>query len=218
MARSTAVLLEQLLRFLPPQYRAASDILGGLAAQLAQVEASGDDLVLATTIDGAEDEWLTLLARGYGVRRGSSESDDTVRERIRVVDDALTRPAILDAVNALLAPYTATEATMYEHFDSGFFADVDYADQDDDSIRVYDQHNSFTLLVPDLSGLSTSYGKFALQPAESEDADAAYADADTYAVADSADTTEHVVYGAIQATVERLRAAGVRWWLLRDEP
>lgn len=218
MARDTATLLAQLLRFLPPGYAASEALLGGLAEQYAQVEQLGDELVGSVTVEGAEGKWLTLLARGYGIYRRDGESDESVRERLREVEDAVTPTAILIAVNRLLAPYTATEAELLEHWDYGFFADVDFADQPDDETRVLDQHLAFTLLVPHLTASGTTLGHFAVAPADATDPDAAFADGDTYAVVDTVDDTEHAVYSAIQSAVERLRAAGVRWWLLRDEP
>ena len=42
--------------------------------------------------------------------------------------------------------------------------------------------------------------------------DSSYADGDTYA----GDGVEHPVYGAILVQVQRIKAAGVRWFLLID--
>ena len=210
-------MLAQLLRFLPDQYAAASDALSGLAAQMVQAEQAGEDLVLSTTVGAAAGKWLTLMAGGYGVYRQAGESDASLRIRLRRVEDRVTRPAILAVVNALLSAYTATQAVMYEHFASGFFVG-DFSDQPDDAIRLYGQHNAFTLLVPALTADASSYGAFALDPSGAYGLDTAYVDADAFAVGNTADDTEHAVYAAIQAAVERLRAAGVRWWLLRDDP
>lgn len=226
MGRTTSQWLSELEGVLPGWIRPLRPHLAGLAAMLVDLEALNDDAVEATTVAGAEGIWLTLYARGLGIHRVPGESDADLRKRVRNVEDVVTRPAILAAVNELLAAYTVEQARMFEHFETGFFADINFADQPTNGTRILDQHNAFTLVVPALTADASSYGHFLmdspdplnLDPSGALDVDAAYVDIDTYAVADSADDTEHAVYAAIQATVERMRAAGVRWWLLRDEP
>lgn len=152
MARSTATLLAQLRRFLPPGYAAAEPLLAGLAAELAEVETAGDALVDATTVAGASGIWLTLLARGYGLRRATDESDASLRARLVAPEAQVTRAAILAAVNAILAEYTVEEAVLVEHWAAEGYADIDcWADQ----TPIYDQHNAFTLECPIVGSFPT---------------------------------------------------------------
>jgi hypothetical protein len=201
MARSTDELLEQLERFVPPQLQPLRPVLAGIAAMLRRAEIAGDDFAGAVSIGGAEGVWLTLLARGYGVERSTDETDDSLRTRLRNVEDKLTKARILAVVNALLAPHTSEQAQLLEHWANGAYLDQDaYADQ----ALLLDQHNAFTLLCPLIGEMP--YG----------DAwcDQSYADDDAYC---GSGTGMHPVYDAIVAEVERLRAAGVRWWLVVEE-
>lgn len=199
MARTTAEILLQLEAALPSWALPLRPVLAGIAAQVAQVEATGEALVDSTTVEGAEGVWLTLLAKGYGVHRSTAETDATVRLRLQAPPDQLTRPAVLDAANALLAALTATEATMIEPWDDGF------ADRDAwaDRTILCDQHNSFVLVLP-LVGEAVS--------------GSAYLDRDAYMDFDFAGSDgEHPVYEAIRALINDLRAAGVRFWIHIEE-
>lgn len=61
-----------------------------------------DKVVPLVTVDGGEGVWLTLQARGQNVDRAQDETDASVRERMRTVEDAVSRPAITEAVQAVL--------------------------------------------------------------------------------------------------------------------
>jgi hypothetical protein len=194
---TTAELLAQRERWLPAYWRAAQPITAGAAASMARASEAVDDLEGSVSIEGAEGIWLTLLARGYGVDRAPAEGDESLRGRLRNVEHKVTRASILARVNELLSEYTDEEADMIEHFDHGTYCDQDYADQ----TTLYDQHNAFTLVAPRV-GEAEGWNDYA---------DEAHAD-QSYAGGASA----HPVYPAIMAEVERLRAAGVRWWLAID--
>jgi hypothetical protein len=196
VSRTTAQILEQLLRFLPDRFRSYSDVRGGGAAGLAEAEALWEELAAAATIGGAEGVILRLRARGFGIYAQGDETDATLRARMRGVEGQVTRPAILDAVNALLAPYTATEAGMLEGKDEGFW-DVDFWW---DSTIFADQHNAFVLVLPLLGD---------------EVVGASYFDCDDYFDVDFywGSGVEHAVYASIGALVRRIRAAGIRVWI-----
>ena len=199
MARTAAEIAAQGMAALPPWAKPLDPVIGGLAAELALVEATGADFANSTTVGGAEGVWLTLLARGYGVDRATGEADASLQIRLRTPEDQATRPAILAAVNAALLPYTASHADMLEFWDDGF-ADIDaWAD----STVLCDRYNSFVLLLP-LVGTALSGGTFA---------DVDFADRDAYAGADGEDP----IYEAIRSLVNRLRAAGIRWWMHIEE-
>lgn len=203
MARTTDALLDQLLRFLPPQAAALSPVLAGLAAQLQAAEAEGEAAAAEVSIDGASGRWLTLLARGYGVTRATDETDASVRARLRNVADRLTPQAILDAANAVLAAYGYPEdAQLVEWFSAPErFADVNAFC---DTSRLTGEHNTFFLVVPDPGALTL---------------------VETYADTDFADSSfvgeagaggEPPVLEALIAEIAQARAAGVRWFLILE--
>lgn len=60
-------------------------------------------------------DWLNQRAIDRGSRRQASEADVTLRERLQNVEDAVVRPALLDAANAILvAEGVAGTAKMVE--------------------------------------------------------------------------------------------------------
>ena len=202
MARTTSQLLTVLERFLPPQMQAARPLLAGLAAQAAAVEAAGDDLADGATVAGADGIWLTLQAHGLGLHRAHGEVDADLRTRLRSPEQQLTPASILAAVNLLLASYTSDEAELHEHHAEGLYLDVDLWM---DRSSWYDQHNAFTLVCPLVGDYPVGHSFF-------DAAAGAWLDQDLF----FGDYVEHPIYATIAAAVERLRAAGVRWWLVVD--
>jgi hypothetical protein len=204
MARSVDDILAQVERFIPPEWRVQlRPLLAGRAAQMREAELLSEDCATSATVGGAEDDWLTLLALGHGVRRSTSEIDASLRERLRNPADALTKPAILDAVNAILAAYgSSDEAVMIEHWRDGLFFDDFYAGDD---ATIADEHNAFTLIVPEIDEFPTGLYFF--------DDEVYLDDEDAWL---SGGTGESAVYAAIVALVNQMRAAGVRWWLFID--
>lgn len=152
MALTTDQVLAQLERMLPPRYAASRAVLALYAAMIAKaLQVAELDFIPSTTVAGAEGQWLTLLASGYGITRSTGESDASVRTRIRAIEDALTVSAIEDAVDALLADLTAVPCELVEHWHAPLVADTDdleWAAITDHS-HLFDEHNAFTVIVPD---------------------------------------------------------------------
>ncbi len=197
MARTTADLLEQLMRWLPPGMAPYRPVLGGYAAAARAAEVAGEAAVDAATLGGAVAQWLDLHARGYGVERADGETDAQLVERLRNPEDMLTRSAILAAADRLLADYTDVAAVMIENWD-GTHLDLDlYLD-----IACLVPQKAFALVVP-LVGDPVTGASFA---------DSDYADGETYA----GSGVEHPVYAVLLREIHRLRAAGVSWWLVID--
>lgn len=149
--RPTVVQLEQLLRFLPPDYVEASDLLGGIAAQFAQIEEDGCTLVDLATIGKGIGKWLNLHGSGLGIFRADGELDDTYRERLRRVDDRVTRPAILDTLDTVLETHSAGDdpsAAMLEWFDTPAL-DIEPFFLDTAGAALSGGAHSFTVVVPD---------------------------------------------------------------------
>lgn len=152
MALTTAQVLAQIEKLLPPRYAASRAVLSLYAAMIAKVQQVAElDFIPSTTIAGAEGQWLTLLARGYGITRATGESDASVRTRLLTVEDALTVSAIEDAVDALLADLTAVPCELVEHWQAPLVLDTDDLDWAliTDNSYFFDRHNAFTVIVPD---------------------------------------------------------------------
>lgn len=165
MPRTTQELLDRLFAFLPPEYESAEPLLAGLAAAQNEAEIAVDSLSdslpfgpMAVTLPdgsvvtylGAEDIWLDLHAKGYGLTRSVGESDAQLRIRLRTITERVTRPAILDAVNVLIAPH-AVVATMVEWFEEPFLDLVETVAVGGwylDSTLLSGGPNSFVLYVP----------------------------------------------------------------------
>ena len=165
MARTTQDILDRLFAFLPPDYASAEPLLAGLAAAQNEAELAVDSLSdslpfgpMAVTLPdgsvvtylGAEDVWLDLHAKGYGLTRRAGETDAQLRIRLRTVTERVTRAAILDAVNALIAVHAVT-ATMVEWFEEPYLDLVETVAVGGwylDSTILSGGANSFVLYVP----------------------------------------------------------------------
>lgn len=206
MARTVDAILRQYLAFLPPPYESATPLLAAFARALRDGEVTADDLVALVSFGGAEEIWLTLHAQGYGLLRGVNETDPALRIRLRNVDERLTRPSILAAVNALLAPFTAIPAIMIEWFEEPYL-DIDETVPGTsggfylDSTFISGGRNSFILLVPRINDSQIAGG---------DGLDVDFFLDSSFLGSDSEDP----VYAAIINEVERLRAAGIRWALV----
>lgn len=195
----TDELLVQLERFLPPEYESYRPILAGYAAAAARAREVLDDLVGEVSIGGADGLWLTLLAHGYGVSRATLETDASLRIRLRNVAGKVTRPVLLGIADQLLAAYTELPAEMVEHWGAGVYCDDETATCD--ASVLFDQHNAFTLLVPQLAEAVVGVAF----------CDQAFADVD---FAGGGAVARHPAYAALLSEIDRARAAGVRWWLV----
>ncbi len=81
----------------------AQELWGATVKSLIRVQMLIEDLNLATYILTATDIWLEQHAADRGTSRQGNETDVALRSRLRNVPDALTRSALLDAANAILA-------------------------------------------------------------------------------------------------------------------
>lgn len=200
MARTTAAILAQAERHIPEVYRVKlRPLLAAWSAALRQAELVADSASLATTVGGADGIWLDLLARGYGILRAPDETDTTLQARIRNVANRLTVTAIVDQTDALLPSGTSS---LIEHWRSGIFV------TDDDDL-VVDPGDGFSAycdcaeMVPGAVGFASfiydAHNAFTLV-------------LPLFGTVDDLDA----VYSAIVSQTERLRAAGVRWWILID--
>lgn len=95
-------------RALPAWVKETDEFLHGAAASIGLAY---DHLIylfkqtLITEAEGATSttpDWLAQHARDRDTGRQASETDPVLQERLRVIPDALTRQAILDAANAIL--------------------------------------------------------------------------------------------------------------------
>lgn len=201
MARSVEQLEEALLAFLPSQYRAMTDLLVAFPGAFHLALQQDDVLIDTSTIDGASDIWLTHLARGYGVERATGEPDPSLRSRLRHPEASTTRPALLEAVDELIAPYTASSAQMIEWFEAPFLDVEETEGAWCDIAAISGGPQSFLIFVP-LIGSIPSLDSFM-------DINA-WLDLEAWGGSDG----ENPIYAAIVAEVEKKRAAGVRWALV----
>lgn len=96
---------------MPPWFREmprAYEFMGAMAKIMGSANTQHEywfemaEILNAVGIVGLEPDWLNQHAVDRGTRRTEGESDEALRERIRNVTDALTRPAILAAVQAII--------------------------------------------------------------------------------------------------------------------
>jgi len=184
--------LQDLLRWLPPDFESMIEVLGGPARAMARVRGSAEALRLLTRVETGEGIWLTLHARGLGVNRATDEADAVLRRRIRQVADAVTKPAILDAVNDALSAVTGETATLTQWYEGPSLAldgtDVDpvlggggapfHLDNIDQAVLAGGP-STFYITAPRLSGAFTE-----------------------------------AIYFTIIAIVEKKKKAGARWALV----
>lgn len=211
MSRTTADLLAQLERFLPPRYAALRPVLAGIAAQLALADATWEDFATASTVGGASDEWLTLLARGYGIDRSQDETDGSVRGRIRNPVPLVTPAAILAGVNDLLEAYTATPARLVETLRApgGLTGEPDETTAFVLDLSRFGAWNHFTVIVP---RVGTPWGGGSVL----ELLDPAHGFILGIGVLGLSGSI-HPVYFAIVAFLRRARAAGIRVTLVIED-
>lgn len=202
-APTTAQALAQIRRYLPEEYEVWEPVLAGMAAQAEDVGAVRDDAVGAVTIGGADDEWLTLLAHGYGVERTEAETDAGLRIRLRNVEEKVTKNAIKTVVDAVLADAGSTPCRVAEWWeeDQSMWLGSSYLGQ---PTQIGDWYNVFAVYVPlvgDHPGIAPFLGNDA------------YLGGDFY-LGGTPILSE--VYSAIIDEVNRVRASGFRWWLFID--
>jgi len=199
MARTTDQLLDQVERFVPPEDRPTlRPLLAGHSAAQAVVEAARNNMLSAVTLAGADGRWLTLLARGYGIRRATDETDEVLRTRLRYPERQLTPGAIIDRVNDLLSPYTSTLAVLEEWWEvPSYIEDGWYLDH----FGLSGGPHWFVVRCPVIGEIPHG---------------TAYIGIDLYLDHSFLGADEHPVYERIAAEVDRIRAAGVRAALFID--
>ena len=192
MARPVEEVLAQMLAWLPEEFHPLAPLLAGVAASnklaLESLEAMGQ----AAGIESATGSQLELEGRGTRTHRGLGESDADYRPRLRKPQNAGTRAAILDAVNAILADHTARQADLYEWFD-GPYLDHDYLSDK----PVGHEGNGLAVVIPELA--TPGWGESYLDVS-------AYLDADTYLGIDE----DPAVYTTIARAIGLLKAAGIQ--------
>jgi hypothetical protein len=216
VARTTAELLAQLKRFMPSHYWAMEPHLAGVAAMMARADQVSEDLVEASTVGGAEGVWLALLAHGYGVDKVTSEDDRSVRIRIRNPENQVTKPAISEAVNAILNDAGAADGRVANWWEDDvscwawneLSTITDGANYCNDC-STGDYWLVFIVIVP-MIGAHPGIGSYC-----DTDGDDNYIDIDCYAGGGDPGVLSPV-YDAIIDEVDRIKAAGVRWWLIVD--
>lgn len=197
MARTPAELLDQLEKFVPPQFAELEPLLAGTAGSMALAETAFDTLKTLATVEGGTDKWLTMQAHGYGILRATGESDASIRERLRTIEPKVTKTAIEERVNALIEPDTCTVIEWWE----GFYCDVDFW-LDNPEPYLSGGPNSFVVIIPK-QGSYFSFGSFC-------DVNFWLDTPEAYI----GDGPEDPVYAAIVSEIERIRAAGVFWRLV----
>lgn len=171
MARTVDELLAQIAGNLPGYFESVEPLSAAFAGAQRQAELTADAVAELALFEGASGKWLRLHALGQGVQPGEGEADADLRARLRRVEDKVSKPAILAAADAILAPDTAS---MVEWWEQGYL-DVDlYLDIPGNYLGA--PVRAFFLVIP---GTAT--------------------DGQVTAIIDE---------------INRIRAAGVRWWLI----
>lgn len=94
---------------LPDWVRSPDEVLVSAAKSVTLARTHGEYLftqsliTLATGPTADSPDWLDQHARDRGTSRQAGETDPVLQARLRVVPDAITRQALLDAANAILA-------------------------------------------------------------------------------------------------------------------
>lgn len=109
------------LALLPPAFKpdGSSPVRDALVAGLTQIlekwqERSGY-AASQSDILRAVDRYLDGLANDHGfIRAGNIETDGLLRDRVLAVPELVSRQAILDVINPILARYSAIQARLFE--------------------------------------------------------------------------------------------------------
>ena len=113
-------------------------------SMLARIEAAGETLHARTFIDLADGAWLDQHGKERSVLRLEGETDAAYRPRVKQIEDKVTRPAILAAVDAILLVGTSR---MEEHLADGAYSDFPGLQGYADHAVTYDAIRSFTVFI-----------------------------------------------------------------------
>lgn len=120
----TSVLAEYSNAHKAPVTATVRDALNAAFAEIhkAYQDAVGEDFAQVDPLRATGD-FLTELALEHSISPGVGESASSVRERIFNARDIVTPQAIVDAVNAIMAPYTSIQCQLVEPEMDGVFID-----------------------------------------------------------------------------------------------
>lgn len=229
MARTTEELRQQILRHGPWWLRdpeeVADAIFRDFVAMDERIEAAIETLFDRTFIGTADGAWLDEHGFERSRPRIPGELDDDYRLRIRGWPDAVTRPAILAAADAVLEVGTAR---MEEWLTEGPFACLSGTGDTSGfagSCTAYSGRRGFTLWierqVPD--GNNTAFAIRANQSPETIESfavqntgDGVYPD-DPGSFADAGTATPSAVYQRLIDVVNATKAAGVDYHVYIDD-
>jgi hypothetical protein len=93
---------QSLPRWLTGATNSAREWLYGFTAVFDEIRVQGQDWIDITYLENAVGPELDQHARDRGTTRRAGESDGTLRERLRQISDAVTEPALLSGVDAIL--------------------------------------------------------------------------------------------------------------------
>lgn len=225
--RTLGDIRDQLLRISPWWLREPENgtdaVLRGMAAAFERVEGSIETLFARTFIDRADASWLDEHGNERSrprVRRANpanDESDDLYRPRIKGWPDAVTRPAVLAAVNAVLV---IGEARIEEWLPDSAFAcptgsiDISafagectaFSSRRGFSLYIEPQAASTNDTAWAVSNGAGSLESFAVQ----NTGDGSYPD-DPGTFADRSNLEWSGVYALVIETIKRTKAAGVAY-------
>jgi len=212
MARDEQALRDHYLEIGPAFLCEPDEVLDAtirmVAAIMARIEVAGETLHGRTFIDEADGDWLDQHGSERSIFRLEGESDDLYRERVKRIEDRVTKPAILEAVDRLLIAGTSRMVECLA--DSGFsdfpgpqgYADASQTTEGLRCFRIY-------ILAQLLSRSDTAYtlpggtsiGTIGFSGTDSEADVSAFADGDSVVSGD--------IYRRIWEEIDRLRAGGI---------
>lgn len=194
MARSKADIKASIDAIVPEPYHGDETLLWAIAAALEQSEDTVDDLYDEGLWGNATGIFLDLHAAGWGLRRATSETDASLRIRLRSYPEQVTPNAIEGTAQDLVQAVDPAEtAYLLEHWEDGAFA-ADAASTGIDGHTFADQ------------GVEYLPGRIG-----------SWADGFSIILSDDiyGDPTDSR-YEAIVAAIESIRPHGARWWLVVD--
>lgn len=216
MARTEQEVRDHYLELAPGYMSEPGELLDAqiraVAAILAAVESAVDTLHDRTFIATADGSWLDQHGDERGIHRLQDESDTDYRVRLTTIEDKLTIPAIVNAINAILVTGVAT---LEEHTLDGCWMIRTGSPNPEGffGCRMYRSERAFSIYI-DVQFSTTSDTAFLVRTgavAELESAfmtrtgsvfeAAAFLDGDALAPSD--------IYAQIIETIERLRGAGI---------
>ena len=219
--RTQAEIRAQLLRISPWWLRepepVTDAILMGIAAAFERVEGAIERLFDRTMIDEADASWLDQ----HGLERARFRSrplepDETYRPRIKGWPDAVTKPAILAAVDAVLVVGTAR---MEEWLPDGPFAcDTGSVDASGFAgVFAYAGRRGFTIYIErqaestNDTAWSVPAGAGSIESFTVLDTGDGHYDEDPGSFSDRSNLEPSAVYGRVIDVINQTKAAGVAY-------